>query len=103
MERPAIGSAVCGTMDVLADAPAQVLFAPGDAAEASRLAVAILRSPELAEQLGSSGRRSVLRRFSKEAMRAELLRGYAEALSGGEHGGRPGASGVDADLAEVLR
>lgn len=81
MERPAIGSAVCGTSDVLAGAHGNVFFETGDMKEAARLAVNILRSPLLAEQLGVEGRKSVLRRFSSEAMRADLLRCYAGVLA----------------------
>ena len=91
MERPGVGSRVCGTVDVLdvfdstsASGPARphsdVLFRVGDAADAAGCVVPLLESPALAQELGRQGREKVLRCFSSEAMRRDLVRFYNSAL-----------------------
>ncbi len=84
MERPCVGSRVPGTADVLGEFGEDAFFAAGDTATAAARITALLESPEGSAAMGRAGRTMVMRRFSSEAMRRDLLAFYSAVLPGSE-------------------
>ena len=82
MERPCVGSRVPGTVDVLGEFGEDAFFEVGDTAAAAARIAALLESPERAATMGRAGRAMVMRRFSSDAMRRDLLAFYGAVLPG---------------------
>ncbi len=82
MERPCVGSRVPGTADVLGDFGEDAFFEVGDTGAAAARVTALLQSPERSAMMARAGRAVVMRRFSSDAMRRDLLAFYGAVLPG---------------------
>jgi glycosyltransferase involved in cell wall biosynthesis len=77
--RPALATRVGGVPEIAGDAVP--LVPPGDPAAISREVLALLSSPERAEDAGRRGRERVLARFTAERNATEMLELYERLLS----------------------
>jgi glycosyltransferase involved in cell wall biosynthesis len=78
---PVIGSTWSCGPEIVADGVTGLLANPGDPADVARKVTRLLRSPDMASQLGVAGRRRVLERFSVEIAVRTSERFYAECRS----------------------
>jgi len=81
LERPAIASRAGGIPEIIEDGENGLLAAPGDARSLADGIERILGEPELARRLGTAGRRTVLERFSVDAMVDKTLAAYHEVIA----------------------
>jgi glycosyltransferase involved in cell wall biosynthesis len=81
MKRPAIGSDIGGTTDILMLDRERVLYKPGDDADAAAKVVALLDDAPLAREIAARGCAHVLKEFSPEVMQRSLRDVYRAALN----------------------
>lgn len=82
MERPAVASRVTGTVDVIRDDAAPLLYPAGDHDAAAALIDRLLRDRDEARRLALCGRDVIHREFSRDAMAGRIARAYAHAGAG---------------------
>jgi glycosyltransferase involved in cell wall biosynthesis len=81
LERPSIASRAGGIPEIIQDGENGLLSPPGDADALAGGIERLLDDPELARRLGAAGRRTVLERFSVDAMVEKTLAAYHEVIA----------------------
>lgn len=89
---PAVGTAVAGTRDVIADGVTGFLVEPANSDAAAAAIHRLLQDPELRRRMGDAGRRRVEEHFSAAAMARQTTELYRE-LTLRETGAATGALG----------
>ncbi len=79
MGKPVVASRITGTVDVVQEEPAELLYPPADYDAAAALVVDLLADPGLRERYGRAGVTRIRRVFSREAMADRLIRAYSRA------------------------
>ena len=78
--KPVVASAVGGIPEVLTDGVDGLLVAPGDSAALAEAIGRLAKSPSLRERMGEAGYRTVVERFSIDAMVRQVQEVYDEEL-----------------------
>lgn len=76
--KPVIASRVGGIPEVIEDGVSGFLCEPGDASGAARCIAAVLEDPTRRRAMGEAGRQTFLKRFTAEAMTAQIERLYEQ-------------------------
>jgi glycosyltransferase involved in cell wall biosynthesis len=79
--KPVVASAVGGVPEVLTDGVDGLLVVPGDVSGLADAIARLARSPSLRQQIGEAGYRTVIARFSLDAMVREVQAVYDEELA----------------------
>jgi glycosyltransferase involved in cell wall biosynthesis len=79
MHRPVVASRITGTVDVVKEQPAELLYDAGDYEGAADLVVQLLGDPDRRRRLGAQGAALIRREFSIEAMTRRLSSAYGHA------------------------
>lgn len=77
---PVVATAVGGVPDVVVDGETGYLVEAGDVKGMTEAIIELLRSPEKASEMGSTGREAVYPRFAAQTLIANVERLYAELL-----------------------
>ena len=76
--KPVIASRVGGIPEVIEDGVSGFLCDPADASGAARCIAAVFEDPARRRTMGEAGRQTFLKRFTAEAMTAQIERLYAQ-------------------------
>jgi glycosyltransferase involved in cell wall biosynthesis len=86
--RPVVATTVGSVPKLILPEETGFLVEPGDVNGLASAILRLLENPELAAQMGNSGRARIVDHFSAEQMARSYLRQYEEVLSGRTHGNR---------------
>ncbi len=80
-EAPVVASAVGGILEVVEDGKTGLLVPPAQPAALAEALVRVLKSPDLARDMGKAGRRRVEEKFSWASVAERTEQVYAEAIA----------------------